>query len=221
MNFSKEWDICYKENKQMSIWPWSDLVSYVMRYSKLAGNDFHVLELGCGAGANIPFFKHLGVHYYSIEGSENIVKVLRGKYPEYKKNIVIGDFTKNIPFKRTFDLIFDRAAITHNSDEAIRQCIQEIYQSLKKGGKFIGIDWFSTRHSDYKLGIENGDEYTKSGIEKGQFVNVGKVHFSDKNHLLDLFSRFSIEIMEHKVINKTIPESNHIFATWNFAAIKK
>ena len=38
----------------MSIWPWSDLVSYVMRYTKINEN-YKVLEIGCGSGANIPF----------------------------------------------------------------------------------------------------------------------------------------------------------------------
>ena len=51
--FSIEWDQRYKENLQMSIWPWSDLVSAVMRLRLPAST--RVLELGCGAGANIPF----------------------------------------------------------------------------------------------------------------------------------------------------------------------
>jgi len=58
MVFSKEWEICYREKKQMSLWPWSDLISYVMRYCKPTSNYFNVLELGCGAGANIPFLKN-------------------------------------------------------------------------------------------------------------------------------------------------------------------
>ena len=43
----------YKEKLQMSIWPWSDLVTAVMRLRLPAST--RVLELGCGAGANIPF----------------------------------------------------------------------------------------------------------------------------------------------------------------------
>ena len=34
MTFSNEWDQRYQENTHMSIWPWSDLVSFVKRYSK-------------------------------------------------------------------------------------------------------------------------------------------------------------------------------------------
>ena len=54
MGFSAEWEKQYQKNQQMSIWPWSDLISYVMRYTKINAS-YKVLEIGCGAGANIPF----------------------------------------------------------------------------------------------------------------------------------------------------------------------
>ena len=34
MSFSTEWEDRFKEGTQMSIWPWSDLITYVMRYAK-------------------------------------------------------------------------------------------------------------------------------------------------------------------------------------------
>ena len=74
MSFSKEWDQIYKKNTQMSIWPFSDLISYVKRYLPFVGSSNSVLELGCGAGANIPFFKSLGIDYFAIDGSITIVE---------------------------------------------------------------------------------------------------------------------------------------------------
>src|SRR3990172_2305781 len=114
MTFSKEWDYRYKENTNMSTWPWSDLVSYVKRYVHLTKNS-RVLELGCGAGANIPFFLSLGVKYYSIEGSAIMVNKLKKKFPNLQENIVVGDFTQNIPFSKSFDLVIDRSSLTHNT----------------------------------------------------------------------------------------------------------
>ena len=94
MGFSKGWDECYMKNTQMSIWPWSDLIGYVMRYARPDSAEFKVLELGCGAGANIPFFRTLGVDYYTVEGSATAVESLKEKYTELSNNLVAGDFTK-------------------------------------------------------------------------------------------------------------------------------
>jgi SAM-dependent methyltransferase len=221
MTISKEWEKCFKKNLQMSVWPWSDLVSYVMRYACPTGKDFRVLELGCGAGANIPFFTSLGVNYFAIDGSPMIIEILKKKFPSISKNIIQGDFTSEIPFEGNFDLIVDRCAITHNTTDSIKNCLSNIYDKLKKNGKYIGIDWFSTHNSDFLNGQTiDADKFTKTGYEKGMFTNVEQVHFSDKTHLLELFSDFEILHLEHKITKTEIPENLHQSAWWNIAIQK-
>lgn len=219
MTFSQEWDEIYKSNKHMSVWPWSDLVSYVMRYARPSGPGCRVLELGCGAGANIPFLKSLGVEYYGIEGSGSIVSMLWERFPDLKKNIIIGDFTETIPFS-DFDIVVDRSSLSHNTTVAIKRCLSLVHGKLKTGGKFIGIDWFSTLHTDYKEGVETEDKYTRDGYTKGRAAGVGRIHFSDKGHLMELFEAFTIEMMELKTIKREIPKDNHVFASWNLLAKK-
>lgn len=218
MTFSSEWNQCYKENMHLSVWPWSDLVSYVMRYAHSTKKEFRVLEIGCGAGANIPFFLSLGYKYYGIDGSSNIVNKLKKKFPSIKKNLIIGDFTEYIPFNEEFDLVIDRSALTHNTTKGITRCLELIYEKMKYDAKYIGVDWFSTEHSDYLRGTKI-DKYTKIGYTKGQFANVGVVHFSNKSHLLNLFKKYKILILEHKVITTKIPQKKR-FAGWNFVAKK-
>jgi SAM-dependent methyltransferase len=222
MSFSKEWDERFKANTHLCIWPWSDLITYVMRYSRPAGAEYNVLELGCGAGgANIPFFLSLGVRYYSIEGSPTAVERLSQKFPNLKNNIVVGDFTNDIPFKMQFDLIVDRGSLTHNTTVTIKKGLTMVYDKLKTGGKYIGIDWFSTMHSDYTNGLAvEGDIYTIMDIQTGRLAHTGNVHFSDKQHLLDLFADFKIAIMEHKIIHREIPEDDFVIAFWNLVVQK-
>jgi SAM-dependent methyltransferase len=221
MGFSEEWDELYKGNKQLSIWPFTDLVSYVMRYAKPSNKEVRVLELGCGAGANIPFFKSLEVEYYAMEGSHTMVKRLWERFPEFRKNIIVGDFTKEIPFPgEFFNLVVDRSSLTHNTTSAIKKCSSLIYETLKPDGKFIGIDWFSTLHSDYKNGVIDEDVYTMKNYTAGQFAHVGCVHFSNKQHLIELFVNFNIEIMEHKTVRREIPKDDFVFASWNLVAKK-
>jgi SAM-dependent methyltransferase len=219
MAFSKEWEICYRNNRQMSIWPWSDLISYVMRYAKPTSADYKVLELGCGPGANIPFFNKLGILYYSIDGSRTIVQKVWKRFPECKKNIKVGDFTKRIPFEVEFDLVIDRASLTHNNTKDIQKTIALVFEKLKPGGKFIGIDWFSTLHSDFSKGKSSGDNYSREGIKDGLFANLGKVHFADKQHILRLFAKYEMEMLESKLIKTEIPEKK-TRAFWDFVAVK-
>jgi SAM-dependent methyltransferase len=218
MGFSAQWDSVYKTGRQQSIWPWTDLVSYVMRYAKPYKTPFRVLELGCGAGANIPFFKNLNVEYYALEGSSSIIKQLHQSYPEYKDHILVDDFTIRIPFIEKFDLIVDRASLTHNNTKAIKKCISLIKSHLVSQGVFIGIDWFSTEHTEFANGIFNGDHNTKSDFSSGQFKDVGKTHFSDKNHIIELFDEFEIILLEHKIVTREIPIEKYKFASFNFIA---
>lgn len=220
MAFSNEWDEVYRRGAQDSVWPWSDLVSYVMRYSRPTGGIFRVLELGCGAGANIPFFASLGVEYFGIEGSPTMVDRLRKRYPEMQDRILVTDFTREIPIDGEFDLVVDRSSLTHNATVDIVRCLGMIHNKLKVGGAFIGIDWFSTCHSDYQHGIEQVDRFTRGEYQEGRFADVGQVHFSDEPHLFDLFRHFEFLALEHKVIEYYVPINDWSYASWNFAVKK-
>jgi len=221
MSFSSEWEILYGKNAHMSSWPWSDLVSMVMRFAKPSKDNFKILELGCGAGANIPFFINLGVQYFSIDGSATIIKKLKEKFPTLKENLLVGDFINEIPFETSFDLVVDRASVTCNSTKNIQKCLNMVYDKLKDGGKFIGIDWYSTECSDYDKGTKLDDDFTCTGHKEGEFANIGIIHFSNKPHLMELFKKFNILHLEHKIIKKEYPDDKHILASWNIVVEKK
>lgn len=219
-SFSQQWEDRYRSNTHLSIWPWSDLVSYVYRYARPNGPGFRVLELGPGAGANISLFKHLGADYHGVEGSATIVATLRERFPEFKSQIIQGDFIERIPFEGGFDLVVDRAALTHNATEPIRRCISNVKELLKPGGTFIGIDWFSTRHSDFAKGESGEDSHTRTHFAAGQFKGVGRVHFSDEGHLKNLLGGFEFIALDHKIVETMLPVPN-TFASWNFTARKE
>ena len=221
MTFSIEWDAQYSRGSQLSTWPWSDLVSYIYRYAHPNDGFEKILELGCGAGANIRLFKELGCDYWGIEGSPVIVASLHSQYPDLTDRIIVADFTQDIPIDEFFDCVVDRSSLTHNSTADISSALRMIYAKLRTGGKFIGIDWFSTDHRDSHYGTVI-DAYTKNNIKEGQFKAVGRVHFSDYDHLIELLSvaGFRIERLEHKFLHALIPADNDPKAWWNFVAVK-
>jgi len=220
--FSKEWESVYDKGLQITSWPWSDVVSLINRFCKDVMHNGRVLELGCGAGPNIPFFMSLGMEYYGIEGSYNVVRSLHNKFPKLKDRVVSGDFTNidSFPTSSKIDIILDRAAVTHNDLNSINNTIEHCLKCLKPGGLFVGIDWFSTKHFDYRLGEEGQDRNTRTGIEKGQFKNIGNVHFSDEGHLRNIFKKFDIVLLEEKVIKNYQNSNNHQFASWNIVVKK-
>lgn len=221
MTFSTEWDDIYYKKGQMSSWPWSDLISLVHRHcAHLIKNNSNVLELGCGAGANIPFFKALDINYYGIDGSETIIKHLEKIYPELKYQLTCGDFTSNWSFNEEFDLIFDRAALTHNNYKSIKEALKISKTNLKTGGIYIGVDYFSFSHTDSKRGKSVDDFYTRSQYAEGQFKGCGRVHFSDESHIRDLFSEFQILYLSEKIVKDYSPLSDHQFGSWNIVAKK-
>ncbi len=222
MNFSPSWDDTYREMRHWSVWPWSDLVSYTLRYARPEDGFRRVLELGCGAGANIPFFGKIGMDYAAVEGSAFIVARLCEMFPNLKDKIAVGDFTKAIPFGGSFDLVVDRASVTHNATAAIQRTLRLVLKLMRPGGKFIGINWFSTRHSDAAAG-DLLDAHTRTNISAGQFAGIGAVHFSDQAHIIDLLETagFRIERLDHQETGGVIPAGSARLGWWNFVAVKR
>lgn len=223
MNFSTEWEALFSDpgSNQISRWPWSDLVTHVMRYARPTGADFKILELGCGAGANVPFFKFMATDYQAIDGSASAIGMLQKAYPDWADRFAVADFTQDLHFTGPFDLIVDRGSGCHNHTAGIRGTLALAYDKLKVGGKYIAIDWFSTEFAEYAYGEEAEDRFTRKNIDKGALEGVGRAHFFDRPHLEDLFSAFEITRMAHKSYDHEIPVGQVKEGYWNLVAEKK
>lgn len=214
-----DWDQLYRQGRHLAEWPWSDLVSLCKRFAQVKEGT-RVLELGCGAGANIPFFRSTGAEYWSIEASATIVGQLCEQYPDLRERLLVGDFARAIDAPGQFDLIVDRASITHNGTAGIRKILTMIESRLAPGGRFIGVDWFSTEFSEYAGGTATEDRFTKTGFS-GRLADIEVAHFSDENHLKDLLSSFTLLYLEQKSYETCVPASDERYGAWNFVAALK
>tara|TARA_B100000683_G_scaffold260672_1_gene285727 strand:+ start:1524 stop:2198 length:675 start_codon:yes stop_codon:yes gene_type:complete len=221
VGFSTNWDDRYKENTHMSVWPWSDLVSMVYTYCQRPFQEKKVLELGCGAGANIPFLSKIGMEYYGVDGSATIIANLHERFPHLKRNLKVTDFTKDFSHQGLFDFIVDRAAITHNHTENIRLILQNVRGSLKTGGLFLGVDWFSTKHFEYSQGEPTDSIYARSGYVAGGFADVGIVHFADEELLRSFFQEgFELVSLAEKTRTEISGDDHRLYAAWDIVARK-
>ena len=221
MSFSKDWNKLYFNKTNLSIWPWSEVISlYFNNFSSKNKKKIKILELGCGAGANIPLFTKLNVDYYGIDGSKIVINFLKKKYPKLKNNLFVDDFTKKIPINKKFDLIIDRAAITCNKRSSIIKSITNLQQKLNQKGLFFGIDWYSSLSTDFKKGVIDEDKNTKKDMKNSIFSNAGSFHFASKQMMINYFKKFKIISLKHK-IEISEKGKKHKLATWTIVAEKK
>lgn len=222
--FSNKYDEIYRNNLQKSTWPWSDLVSKVMYVRNRLPERINVLELGCGQGANIGFFRSLGANYHSVEASAHSVAQLKKLYPEYATNIRLGNFIDAEYGKAKFDLVVDRAALTCNTSGDIRSCLGRLAKNMADVSFFVGIDWYSVRHDEYREGCSpTDDRYFRVYDESTAFFHPPQMHFSDEAHIRELFLGFNILHLEEKTIihremHRPLPR---VLSTWNFVAQRK
>ncbi len=201
MNVSYEWERFYAAGE----FPDGTYPHYEKLFSSFVSSADRMLELGAGTGTEIDFFtKYMKFGYHGIDGSRGSISHLHGSYPILAERIKCADFTKEIPFDGKFDLICDRASISHNDLESIRACLALVFDALNPGGIFIGCDWFSTWHSEFTRGEKLWGN-TRTGYKDGQFQGIGKVHFSDEAELVELFKDFEGIFLQERVMRRPAP----------------
>lgn len=221
MSFSPEWEDLYAAGAHHSVWPWSELISLIMRYARPHQRETpaQVLEIGCGVGANIPLVQWFGGVFHGVDNSASALEGIRQRYGD-DVQLAQADFCEDIPFSGPFDIVIDRASLTHNPTVGIERSLEMIKKRLAPDGVYVGIHWFSTDCDDFKCGEPTEDPYVRKGYTCGDFAGVGQVHFSDQACLERLFSGFSIKVLD-QVISETIKPQRQRLGWWNIVAKNK
>jgi SAM-dependent methyltransferase len=221
-----EWETVYDQGKQNNTFPWSDLVSLFFQFKpQLQTNQsmIRALEYGSGTCNNYPLFKFQEIEYWGVETSVTANSIATKKFPELDSRLINSTFLE-LPKELTgFDYVIDRGSITCNSSSYIKNVVSEIYSKLLPGGIFIGIDWFSDKHSEFQSGENlDGDELTKHKFKTGYFKNLGITHFTNHSDLNKTLSVFEVLYMAEKIVDikETEFETGSVFSSWSFVARK-
>lgn len=204
-NYVEHWDQKFK-NRSWGEYPPEDLIRFVKRnFPENKENSYRVLELGCGPGANIIFFRREGFKVSAIDISPNAIdratnRLLENNlYSDSNIDLKVGNF-KELPWEdNSFDLIIDNFAVYANTKSVIADVVKEQYRVMKKGGlgfaKFWGIN--TTGYGQGELIEEN----TYDNIPSGPCKDMGFAHFVHYEELECLFSNFINVIIDK--INRT------------------
>lgn len=225
MSFDQNWEKSYTQNRSLAKWPWSKVIGMIKRHGKGLTEGSKILELGCGVGANIPFFMAEKMDFYGIEGSGSAVSLIHQQYPQLKNKVVVGDFTNSWGFDGIqFDAILDRGSLCHTSMTGVEQVFEQMALRLKANGYFFGIDWMSTDHEAFRLSEPSIDPYTRTNVSKGTFKGVGRVHFFDRTRAMALLEKYNFEVLyfEHARTDVEVGGSNETsHAAFSLAARKR
>ena len=224
--WSPEWEINrFSQGKRAAKYVWSDVVTLTFRYllgpkAEVPRSQIRVLELGCGAGANLLFFAREGLDVTGIDASPSAIRLAAGTLATngHSAALEVGDFANALPFPdASFDLVLDRATLTHNVLGVIEDTVGEVHRVLKPGGILLIVDFFSTAHPHAEMGKEV-EPNTHTGIPVGMFQDIGNVHFTTGEELRDLLSQFTVLHMEHKVYSCMVPDAAEGTAQYNVVA---
>ena len=201
---TNEWETeVYAKGRQVNRWPFSDLVSDVMRHT--AGRDrsgLSVLEIGCGTGNNIWFLLDSGCAVAGMDISPTAVDIARSRITELgfdQPDLRVGSVTE-LPWETgTFDLVIDRGTLSQLLVDEVAATVREVSRVLKPGGAFFSYYLFGWNCSGRKLGEEFAPRSFR-GFSVGRFAKIPMVTLLDAELIRELWRPLVItELRRHEI----------------------
>ena len=118
-----------------------DVLDSVFRGRDLAG--FEVCDVGCGVGVFVEWYLGRGSNVRGIDITDKSILELSKRYRQ-RAEFVRQDITDcHYRSDREFDIVNMWDVIYHIVDDVLFvQALENVRQSLKKGGLFLFTDWF-------------------------------------------------------------------------------
>lgn len=105
-------------------------------------DDIQIMDMGAGTGANLPFFKRLGIkseHIYANELQDDRVAELKANFPDI--HVFPGDALQ-LNFKNKFDITFQSTVFTSILDDGFKKKLADkLWSMTKPGGMILWYDF--------------------------------------------------------------------------------
>lgn len=183
------WEAMYLDGHGAS-WPWDAVVAFLhrigprMSLSSVEQSPPRLLEVGCGTGANLLAAIDRGYSCVGIDFSPSALLAAKETFDiSNRATFAVGE-AERIPFQdRSFDVVIDRAALTHQPPAALKASLREVARVLRPGGYFF-FSPFSTHCAAASYALTRwGALWTGDQFPSGQFQGVGTVTFLSVDHI--------------------------------------
>lgn len=203
------WEKIFR-SRQWGKYPPEHLVRFVAGkfYGASQRDTVHVLEVGCGPGANVWFMTREGFTVSAIDGSPSAILLAKERLAGegLAADLRVGDF-QQLPWPdNSFDGVVENVSLYCNPWAVIRQAIGEIRRVLKPGAPLLS-SFFTDRTWGYGLGTEiEPDGFVD--ITEGPMVGEGFSFFLNRKRLDELFAGFTEVVVER--ISRTVGNEQHL-----------
>lgn len=221
-SFDPSWEHRYQRGEALNRYPWDVVVHFVHRYRPdKPRHETTVLEVGCGTGNNLWFAAREGFRVVGIDASPAAIAYARARFEEdgLDGKLVVGDFTR-LPFEaESFDLVIDRAAVTHTGLSAATRAVGEIQRVLRPGGRFL-LNPFSSRSESAASGRPGPDGLTLE-IREGGLAGVQQVLLFDRETIhAVLGGGWDLLSLQHVLFTDECEPRFPVHAEWRVIAQK-
>jgi SAM-dependent methyltransferase len=188
--FDSAWEERYRSNRDYrSYYPWNQVVSFILGHAPKdrPRSEISVLEIGCGTGNNLWFVAREGFRTSGVDASTTAIAFARERFVREGLNarLEVADFTKTLPFREaSFDLVFERAALSFTTREGASSCVAEVRRVLKPSGLFQ-CGPYSDRDSSFHRSPDA--DGAVRGISVGTILGGSQTCFYSLQDIRDLF----------------------------------
>jgi len=189
--WNQGWDDLFKR-KAWGRYPPEDVVRFIARrfFAAPERKTVHILEIGCGPGANIWFMAREGFTVHGIDGSAVAIEQATQRLlsENLAADLRVGD-AMNLPWpEASFDAVIDVECIYANSLPDSQRIIAESLRVLKPGGDFFSKT-FATGTTGEGSGTQiPGEPNTWQNLTAGAFNSgYGIVRFTDESEIPNLY----------------------------------
>jgi ubiquinone/menaquinone biosynthesis C-methylase UbiE len=202
--FDPIWNKIYGNGQQLNKYPYSSIVSFLFSTAnpfQPNGAQTKILEIGCGAGNNLWFAAREGFDVTGLDASDAAIEYARKRFSDdgLVGQFDVGDFT-DLPYEDdSFDLAFERAALSQTPKRSAKDAVTEIARVLCSGCLFYA-EIYSDRVTS--RGVKsNGGLMTEV---EGPYAGVGQIAFYSKNEIEYLFD----DVMD--IVGLSHTETQHL-----------